>query len=679
MTYHFPHNTAMTMFNFGLFLLALPTILLLLQGVQGESQLRGVSDSDSDIERKLDHGDYTNIYTEELGSCFGATCGFWGDPHIITCDRRAYDCQGIGLFTMMENHMYNIQANFVDVSAHEHNIVEDWGLTHGASVTNDVAIDFVLDDSVPVFQLGYGNLNNRPDGTYPSEDGCTAMKYNYPHNMPGQHISTEPNLMACRQRCEVTQGCTKFHFWYNGHCYLNDDNQHSRDTPADWGRSLIGDLSSNCGKPPAEMEIEEQEQRLKHGRIGAECPLLFFVDGEMIDISNIHGNGYLYGDENSDVIVEMVHHYIVRVAYNLENGDHAEVWLFSKGDGPGELWSCHWDLYVCLPESHRQQFEDYSVGLFGTPDGNMGNDFMDANGDQLLLAENGDWHETMIDYCYDNWCVSQEDSLFSYAGEMTYEDVKCADHEYDDYGDGNNNDCVLSLQDINAVCDEMVPILKYACEVDCCMGGCGQISDIEDEITGIIELNDNDDGVIYDPPVPPTPVCAEGNLVGTSDTVCPLSQTPIVKLIQSSGGVDIPEGADIFYDIHIDTGADSIDRTVKFRVANPFDTSADVFVKYEMRAYDSAFMDPHCDEMSEITTGCLISAPEIEVACYNYEGSNPFALVKVYFASTGLPIDGTSSVDVDKCCYPPEYGSSTGVVAYIFEIQCHCPDDTTVE
>jgi len=52
-------------------------------------------------------------FNEVLGKCVGAVCGIWGDPHIITCDDLHYDCQAVGLFTVMKNHMFNIQGNFV--------------------------------------------------------------------------------------------------------------------------------------------------------------------------------------------------------------------------------------------------------------------------------------------------------------------------------------------------------------------------------------------------------------------------------------------------------------------------------------------------------------------------------------------------------------------------------------
>jgi hypothetical protein len=670
----------MTTVNFGLFFLALPALLL--QGVQVEAQLRHVSVSN--VDRKLTAtATATHGYDESLGKCNGATCGLYGDPHMLTCDGRAYDCQGLGLFTLMKNHMYNIQANFVDVSAHEHDLVKDWGWTQGASLTNDVMIDFVLEDcsfSAPVLQLGFGNLNKRADGKFPSEDGCEPMKYYFP-NLPSFAMTTEANLMQCRQRCDDTPGCTKFVFWYNGHCFLNDEGhgqQQILDTPVAWGRSLAGTMASNCGKKPEEMLIEEKEQRMKHGMIGSHCPLLFFVDGQMVDLSDKAGsnrNGYIYGNATTDVSVEIKEWYKVEITYKLDNSENpdveetAEILLIAKGDGPGELWSCHWDLYVCLPESQQELFMDYSIGLLGTPDGNIHNEFMDANGNQLTLTPNKDnnsWHKTYIDYCYHNWCVSQADSLMTYPADMTYEDVKCSHEDHTVLEDMN---CVLNVEEIHEKCGGMVPVLKYACELDCCLGFC-------DDPVIFKKLSADDDCVDHDDYFMP-PICDGDGFEQTSDAVCPLSDTPIVRLINSSGGADIPDGAPVFYGIKIDSGSDIMDRTVKFRVTNPFDSSADVFVKYDERNDGSAFMNPHCVGMKDTAAGCDPNAPEIEIACHEYQGINPFAIVKVYFASTCLPIDSDSSVD--KCCHPDTYSDSIGVVGYTFEIQCHCPDGTADE
>lgn len=89
-------------------------------------------------------------FNEQIYDCKGAVCGLWGDPHIVTCDDLHYDCQAVGLFTIMKNHMFNIQGNFIYLET-------PWG---GASITNDLAIDYLKDSStdanaIPTMQFSF--------------------------------------------------------------------------------------------------------------------------------------------------------------------------------------------------------------------------------------------------------------------------------------------------------------------------------------------------------------------------------------------------------------------------------------------------------------------------------------------------------------------------------------------
>lgn len=644
----------MVPFKFSLLILALPALLL--QGIQGESFLRG--EPDSNIQRELaEMWTEEKGYGESLGQCTGATCGTYGDPHVITCDGLVYDCQATGMVTFMKNQMYNIQARLVSVGQET---METFNLIK-ASLINDVAIGFLQKDasgnSAPVLQFGSGNLENRANGKFPSEVGCTEYRHYHPMHMTGEPGTVEPNPMACRKRCESTAGCTKFSYWANGKCHINNDDQTETETPANWNRSVSGTLTSTCGKPPQEMEIKEEEQRLKHGRIGENCPLLFFVDGVMVDISGIDRDGYLYGDQDSDVNVKMENGRKIKVVYKLETNDYAEVHLIAHG-GVEHMWSCHWEFFVCLPESQQEQFKSNSVGLFGTPDGNKENEFMDVHGDQLSFSNQ--------DYCLDNWCVSQKESIMAYPGELTYDDMKCAHESYKVF-DIDDPQCVLSANVIKDTCKDAPPLLVHACELDCCLGGCDEMLVTLEEIEPVFPI------IFVPSTVSPTDSprpCTDDHLVKTSDTLCPASDIPTVQLIGTTGAQDLPDGADVFYHIQVDQGDDRIERTVKFKINNPFDTSADVFVKYDKRVLDSSFMDPHCNTINDLDCGCQGFSPEFEVACHEYDGVNPFAIVKVYFASSDLPFLDTSSVN--KCCNPGPYDTSVGVVAYTFEIQCHC-------
>jgi hypothetical protein len=101
---------------------------LLAADVASASSLRGLNAEDEI--------GYVNNFDESLGYCNGAVCGMWGDPHIITCDGLAYDCQGEGIFTMMKNHLYNVQGHFISIGANEMKKVIGWDKYPVASYVN---------------------------------------------------------------------------------------------------------------------------------------------------------------------------------------------------------------------------------------------------------------------------------------------------------------------------------------------------------------------------------------------------------------------------------------------------------------------------------------------------------------------------------------------------------------
>ena len=65
-----------------------------------------------------------------------------------------------------------------------------------------------------------------------------------------------------------------------------------------------------------------------------------------------------------------------------------------------------------------------SLGLLGIPDGQTSNDWMTPEGEQVEVTTIGKGivrHHGAYEYCYNNWCVSQKDSLMAHSGDMTYE------------------------------------------------------------------------------------------------------------------------------------------------------------------------------------------------------------------------------------------------------------------
>jgi hypothetical protein len=649
----------MVSFNVSLFLLALPAFL-----VQAETKLRG-NPPDSAVQRDLQ----TNGYDEWLGQCQGATCGLWGDPHMITCDGTGFDCQGLGAFNIMENHMFKVQGRFVDIGVAEHDLIAGWGLTQGASLTNDIAIQFLRgsDEHAPVFQFGFGDLQNH-DGTFPAEDGCTPYQYYMNIDMPGQWRTVETSVADCHDRCERTEGCTKFHYWPDGGCHLNNDGQSARDAPINWPRSLAGPVEA-CGAPHTPAELENEEERFKTLRAVNNCPLLMHIDGALVDISQVGAYGYFYGDEGTEVRIQNINNHAILMQFTTTDGHTAEAHLVIRGHGPEELWSCHFDFWICLPHEEQEQFmKGTSKGLLGTPDGDTSNDFINADGENIGIHNNvGDWHLTLINYCYQNHCVQQDDSILTPPAGMTFEDIKC---EHVDFVPFDYDECVLTPEQISSACSHYAPLLIGGCEEDCCRGGCGQIPEVIDEIVKVKTLSEDEDEILYDLIRTPESTCEDEDLSGTAEDVCP--GFDVVKLLHSTGGVALPAG-DVFYDITMDAGDDVLGRTVKFKVNNVFEGTADVYVKYEKSVLSHQFLDPKCDPMLKTPSGCNENAVELEVACHDYEGISSFALVEVYFAAPGISGDAT----VEQCCLDgtEDDRDIASAVKYSFEIQCACPDN----
>jgi len=709
--------------------------------------------------------DYNGISTndgfdEKLGKCNGALCGIWGDPHIITCDGLTYDCQGTGLFTMMKNHVWNIQGHFLPVGAAEMKLVIDlWHQYPVATQTNDIIIeyvpssqgidrklkfnkqkknnngqnqnngqiknyggnggnsnsnsnggksdsnDFIDEDKiyggvapntgtdsdsslVPTMQFSFPDLSAH-DGLVPSEEGCLVGFHYKPMNMQGHGLSNEPTIQACRERCDSIEGCVKFSYHGDGNCHPQDENSLLVVTPSYWSRSVAGPVHK-CGielpRTKTTTEFPFASTLLESRTKGNNCPFNFYLGGELQDISNLEAGGYLYGDAHSDHSAKLDGDTRIRVSHKTESGAISEAMLQVTGDGPGELFGCHWDFWVCLPEEEQDRFEEYSVGLFGSPDGNRQNDWMDVTAQPLAIPSDHKGRGA-FDYCHENWCVSEEDSLMTYPDGTTYGDHKCVDEEYVPF-DVNNEVCVISAQKIITKCAEKPPSLVHACQVECCYGGCNTFDEVEEQIVELVTLDTEEasEDIVFDPPVvEEDPFClSTGEKVSTSDTVCPASPNGLVQIVHKDSD-KLPEGGDqdIIYGIVLEEAKDdNIGQSVKFRVDNIVATEADVFVRYEKKVGEFA-NDPACESMPNTQSGCDVDATEIEVGCVEFPNVEPFALVDIFFVSNAansfIQMNAAADTAVEKCCKPPDAyqfdENGYGVLKYTLKIQCSCPSN----
>jgi len=660
--------------------------------VQGS--LRGVIDIENGNDARNLGEPMVAWYNETLGDCTGALCSVFGDPHVITCDGLAYDCQAVGVFTIMDNHMFNIQGHFVAIK--EENIPGH--IKVGGSLFNDAMIEFKGDDSVPILQLGFGDVSEQID-EFPSTVGCTVKKYWEPRKQYKRICGENPeditidanchtngvkhgdnSVYKCRERCQKTPGCAKFNYWADEKCEMYYDDANLIDQPGSWNLNLAGTMDSECGMEHPMPELKVEAERLFHGSIGKnkqqECPLLMYLDKELQDISKFVASqkGYLHGDENSAFSV-FIDRQDVMVKYTTSLGDIAQMKFYQGGAGPGEKWGCNWSFRTCLPASEEAEFKAGGRGILGSPDGNSQNDWMDVDGTVLEILHTA---QDSYDYCNNNWCVEQEDIIMAMPGDWTLNDVMCQHLEYKEF-DINDPDCVLSADVIIDSCADVPEALRYACELDCCMGGCAEMQETIGDIFIGVTLGEED--IQYD--IPNHDQCSdEDGLFNTGETVCPGSAESIVSILQiaGSGGDDLPGASELIYGIvtDIEPNANVDGKNVRFRVNNPFGSNTDIYVQHDKNAFVDGMLEPKCEPLLDVGSGCDTTSQKIEVACRNNHGDiDSFALFHVYITSSDFP---SSDVTIDQCCKPETASSNFGgVIHYTFTIQCECPSTSATE
>ena len=124
---------------------------------------------------------------------------------------------------------------------------------------------------------------------------------------------------------------------------------------------------------------------IKYGEWG-KCPLLYYEGGVQIDISNLEHEDFIYGDANSDTYVQIHDRNKVKIVTKTAAGNKSEMMVETAGKGPGELFGCHFNFFVCLPGEEQEAFENgESLGLMGSPNGESQDDWMDVNGEVLQL------------------------------------------------------------------------------------------------------------------------------------------------------------------------------------------------------------------------------------------------------------------------------------------------------
>jgi len=302
----------------------------------------------------------------------------------------AYDCQAVGLFNLMDNHLFKIQGHFAAVREEE----EIGHLSHvGGSLLNDAIIQFKLADYKTV-QLGFGDVSSKID-IPPSQIGCIKMQdhdgvstnmYWAPEGKEGlkQKKCSKPNkngnfkeknklldadcfttgdihgdnsTKACRRRCEMTDGCEKFNYWADERCEIfrgdavlrpaipkeekTEEDEENKFNSKIKNLNLAGTIDSECGVEHKCPEYNDGNERLFHGMIGKnkqqQCPLLLHLDEELIDISPFaeKQKGWMHGTKKDDFRIEMENN-MVRVYFAMP-GDSDETAMVSQSNAPSDF------------------------------------------------------------------------------------------------------------------------------------------------------------------------------------------------------------------------------------------------------------------------------------------------------------------------------------------------------
>jgi hypothetical protein len=168
-----------------------------------------------------------------------------------------------------------------------------------------------------------------------------------------------------------------------------------------------------------------------------------------------------------------------------------------------------------------------------------------------------------------------------------------------------------------------------------------------------------------------TGICAV--LTNTADTKC-AGSAPVAKPFGLT--IDNPPPAELFHDISF--GGTTEQPSVTFKIDNPFEASADVYVQFDRPlaiAGNPTAYEPVCEEDADAPTCNPVAAKEITAACLTPDGVTPFTLIDVFFAvaEDSIAIQG-QSVTIPGCCYGGEEATAQQKkFHYTFVVYCACP------
>ena len=336
-----------------------------------------------------------------------------------------------GLFTVMTNHIVNIQSYFRHVKnvgmvhlRNEKKKDKSRANVQAATYTTDIMIDFQsptfkTNETVPIIQFSFPERIHLDKAVEATWAGCTK-DIMFSDVLDNKQWTYQESVQDCRKKCIERDECFNFYYTINeGHCYLAGRDAQMSQKPWPYSRTVGGTVDS-CGRPPKVGTdfTESQKSEIKMARMmpsrhvisqsvmshRKHCPVLMRMNGELIDISN-QWQRFLYGSYGADDTgtAILVYGNSIVVKHTLDSGEISEVVVEVSGDGPDKMFGCHFNLFACLPEKEEERLKEQKqgAGLFGSPDRDTTNDWMTVDGNLLPIPEgkNALQEREAFDYC----------------------------------------------------------------------------------------------------------------------------------------------------------------------------------------------------------------------------------------------------------------------------------------
>lgn len=194
----------------------------------------------------------------------------WGDPHVLTCDGFGYDCNAQGVFTLMYNMVWNIQARLTNVYSAEMKKVIGWNNYPTASWAVDMAIQNKEDDEFPLMQFSF-------------EEDHDKDAFSAEGSIANTHWNPNHKLRWCEGDCDSDNDCLD-----GLKCFRRDRRGKDADVPGCTGRPLTD--MDYCIKDPDQQNSDDNVGEYTGCMYNIEYDSYIYVNGRKYhDVDSVEG------------------------------------------------------------------------------------------------------------------------------------------------------------------------------------------------------------------------------------------------------------------------------------------------------------------------------------------------------------------------------------------------------